>query len=321
MQRPRTFQRAMDTVLAGLKWRTCLIYIDDIFVFSASFDAHLKHLDAVLRRLRRHNLKLSPKKCSFTFTELKYLGYIISPDGLRVDPKKIDSVQKVAIPTTKGDLRSFVGLTSYYRRFIYKFAQLIEPLTRLLRDIPFILGADQQDAFERLKKRLTSAPLLIYPDWDKMFFLQTDASDYAIAAVLTQLDDDGYERVVSYASRQLRDPERRYDTREKELLAVVYGCKEFRKYLWGPPFEPSRTMGIAPARIRFHDQTSTRTREPECRSTFTSANSRCDRRRPRTVKNSVARRDARSSTPRSAPCFRLPVSRTTNSARRHTTRG
>ena len=235
---PRTFQRAMDTVLAGLKWRTCLIYIDDILVFSASFDAHLKHLDAVLRRLRRHNLKIpvSPKKCLFAFSELKYLGYIISPDGLLVDPKKIDSVQKVAIPTTKGDIRSFVGLTSYYRRFIYKFAQLIEPLTRLLRDVPFIWGADQQDAFERLKKRLTSAPLLIYPDWDKMFFLQTDASDYAIAAVLTQLDDDGYERVVSYASRQLRDPERRYDTREKELLAVVYGCREFRKYLWGPPF-------------------------------------------------------------------------------------
>ena len=163
---PSTFQRTMDTVLAGLKWQTCLVYIDDILVFSPTFPIHLDRLEAVLSRLRRHNLKLTAKKCSFGSSELQFLGYVVTPHGLRVDPAKIDAVRKVAPPSTKSLLRSFIGLSSSYRRFIQNFAELAEPLTRLLRDVPFEWTEVQQRAFEEIKRRLTTTPLLTYPNWD-----------------------------------------------------------------------------------------------------------------------------------------------------------
>ena len=159
----------------------------------------------------------------------------MTPDGLLPDPEKILAVRDLAVPKTKSQLRSFLGLTAYYRRFVCSYALVASPLTRLLRDdTPFQWDERHQQAFEHLKACLTSPPLLVHPDWDKPFRLQTDASDYAIAAILAPVSDDACtEKVVCYASRHLTDAERKFDTREKELLAIVWGCEKFRKYLSG----------------------------------------------------------------------------------------
>jgi hypothetical protein len=234
---PSSFQRAMDSVLAGLKWRSCIVYLDDILVFSDDFESHLQDLAAVFQRIRDSRLKLKPSKCKFAEQELRYLGYLVTPTGLRVDPAKVQAVTALSVPANKSQLRSFLGLTSYYRRFVPAYAAIAEPLTRLLRDqAPFQWTVDQQCSFDHLKQQPTSAPILIHPDWKKPFLLQTDASDFAVAAVLAQIGDDGLEHVVSYASRQLTPSERKYDTRQKELLAVLFGCESFSKYLLGSHF-------------------------------------------------------------------------------------
>ena len=234
---PSSFQRSMDTVLAGLKWRTCIVYLDDVLVFSSDFDSHLKNLEAVFQRFQEHGLKLNVSKCNFAQQELRYLGYVITPNGILPDPEKVSAVNNIAVPTTKSELKSFLGLTSYYRRFVNSYATVAAPLFRLLREATsFQWSQVEQDAFDRLKATLTSSPLLVHPDWTRAFQLQTDASDFAIASILVQRDDDGNERVICYGSRQLSDSERKYDTREKELLAVVWGCESFRKYLSGQRF-------------------------------------------------------------------------------------
>ena len=234
---PSTFQRAMDTVLAGLKWHTCLVYIDDVLVFSPTFEDHLKDLQAVLQRFREHNLKLKPTKCAIAQQSLRYLGYVVTPAGIRVDPEKVRAVREILPPATKSELRSFLGLTSYYRRFVKAYAERSEPLSKLLRDAtPYVWSDEQQKAFEALKLALTEAPLLTHPDWDKDFVLQTNASDLAIAAVLSQRDAEALQCALGYASRQLSDLERKYVTREKELIAVVWGCETYAKYLEGRPF-------------------------------------------------------------------------------------
>ena len=198
---PSTFQRAMDTVLAGLKWHTCLVYIDDNLVFSPTFEDHLKDLQAVLQRFREHNLKLKPTKCAIAQQSLRYLGYVVTPAGIRVDPEKVRAVREILPPATKSELRSFLGLTSYYRRFVKAYAERSEPLSKLLRDAtPYVWSDEQQKAFEALKLALTEAPLLTHPDWDKDFVLQTDASNLAIAAVLSQRDAEALECVLGYAS-------------------------------------------------------------------------------------------------------------------------
>ena len=203
---PSTFQRTMDTVLAGLKWHTCLVYIDDVLVFSPTFEDHLKDLRAVLQRFREHNLKLKPKKCAIAQQSLRYLGYVVTPAGIRVDPEKVRAVREILPPSTKSELRSFLGLTSYYRRFVKAYADRAEPLSKLLRDAtPYVWGDEQQKAFEALKLALTEAPLLTHPNWDKEFVLQTDASDLAVAAILSQKDAESLECVLGYASRQLSD--------------------------------------------------------------------------------------------------------------------
>eukprot|EP00118_Oscarella_pearsei_P017903 m.180288 g.180288 ORF g.180288 m.180288 type:complete len:1472 (+) comp39243_c0_seq11:859-5274(+) len=234
---PSSFQRAMDSLLAGLKWQRCLVYLDDVLVFSKDFQSHLTDLDLVFNRFRENNLKLKPSKCHLAQTELRYLGYIISSKGVSADPQKIHAIQSLVPPTTKSLLRSFLGLTSYYRRFVPRYATVAEPLTNLLKDEnTFTWSATQQEAFDALKQCLCVAPVLNHPDWSRPFLLQTDASDYAVAAILAQCDDDSTERVLDYGSRKLSDREKRWDTREKELWAVVWGCERYEKYLADRPF-------------------------------------------------------------------------------------
>ena len=226
---PGTFQRAIDTVLAGLKWQTCNVYLDDVLIFSPDFATHLTHFEFVFQRFQKYNLKLKTEKCNFAQQQLRYLGCLVSTDGLLLDPEKIRAVRDLAVPKTKSQLRSFLGLTAYYRLFVRSYALVASPLTNLLRDnTQFQWDERHQQAFEHLKACLTAPLLPVHPDWDKPFKLQTDASDYAIAAIMAQVSDDACtKKVVCYASRHLTDAERKFDTREKELLAIAWECKKF----------------------------------------------------------------------------------------------
>ncbi len=233
---PATFQRLMDLVLSGLPWSQCLVYLDDVIILGRTFSEHLANLNSVIGRLREAGLKLQPKKCNFLRHEVSYLGHV-SDKGVTADPAKIERVASWPIPTTTKAVQQFLGFAGYYRRFIQNFADIARPLHRLTeRNATFKWSKESQLAFEELKSRLISAPVLAYPDFSKNFLLDTDASDTGIGAVLSQVDDDGKEHVIAYASRLLSKPERRYCVTRRELLAVVVFTKHFRHFLIGTHF-------------------------------------------------------------------------------------
>ncbi|XP_023243879.1 uncharacterized protein LOC111641862 [Centruroides sculpturatus] len=233
---PASWQRAADFILHGLKGKTCLVYMDDILTFSSDFQSHLTRLEQIFQRLAAAGLKLKPKKCHFLQRQIKFLGHEVSDEGIRPDPDKINCVLTFPKPVNKHDIKSFLGLTGYYRRHIKSYADIAKPLTNLLKnDAQFQWGEEQEQSFERLKEIITSAPLLKSPDFSKPFILATDASNEAIGAVLSQEDERG-EMPIAYASRILRKPEKNYSTTEKECLAVVWATKYFKPYLYGRKF-------------------------------------------------------------------------------------
>ena len=233
---PSTFERLMEQVLAGLQWQICLVYLDDVIVYSRDFTEHVERLEIILKRISEAGLKLKPKKCHFFCEKVIYLGHTVSAEGIATDPEKVRAVQDWEVPKDLTDVRSFLGLCSYYRRFIPQFGTIAKPLTRLTeKDHGFKWGVEQEEAWATLKHKLLSAPVLAYPDPQKEFILDTDASAYGIGAVLSQVQD-GQERVIAYGSRCLTKEERRYCVTRKELLAVVYFLKYFRHYLYGRNF-------------------------------------------------------------------------------------
>ena len=232
---PSTFQRLMELVLAGLEWDTCLAYLDDIVVFGRTFSEHLQRLRIVLSRLKSANLKLSPKKCQFFQQSVSFLGHVISCHGVSTDPTKVESIRKWPVPVDVQELRSFLGLASYYRRFVKGFADIAAPLHRLLQKCTFTWSEDCDIAFKSLKQMLLSAPVLGYPRTDSTFYLDTDASKNGIGVVLSQ-KQGGVECVIAYGSRALTKSERNYCVTRRELLALVYFMRHFRAYLIGRPF-------------------------------------------------------------------------------------
>ena len=233
---PATFERLMETVLSGLHWQICLIYLDDIIIFGKTFKEMITNLDTVLQRFEKAGLKLKPNKCQLFQKEVSFLGHVINEDGVNTDPKKIECIANWPIPTCVKEVRSFLGLCSYYRRFIAEYSHIAKPLTRLTeKNYKFNWTHECSEAFEKLKQQLTTAPVLAHPDFSKPFILDTDASDLAIGSVLSQ-KIDGKERVVAYASRTLTKAERKYCVTRKELLALVYFVKYFRHYLYGREF-------------------------------------------------------------------------------------
>ena len=240
---PATFQRLMDLVLGGLKWSCALVYLDDIIIYSPSFDSHLHHMESVLQRIQSSGLTLQISKCQFCKLKLRYLGHVVSQYGIEPDPEKIRAVRDYPIPVRLKDVRTFLGLTSYYRRFIKHYATIAEPLISLTRNAehkPFLWTTACQDSFQHLRQLLIEAPIISYPRFDQPFLLQLDASDVGISAILAQklIDPDGVQRehVIGYASRTLSQIERRYSPTERECLAIVYGCSHFRPYLEGLRF-------------------------------------------------------------------------------------
>uniref|UniRef100_A0A224Z105 RNA-directed DNA polymerase n=1 Tax=Rhipicephalus zambeziensis TaxID=60191 RepID=A0A224Z105_9ACAR len=232
---PATFQRIMDTVLAGLKWQTCLVYLDDVVVFSANFDEHLRRLEAVLQAIKTSGLTLKPEKCRFAYEELLFLGHVISKSGVRPDPQKTTAIATFPPPADKKAVRRFLGLCAYYRRFVKNFARIAEPLTNLTRaDVEFKWQTPQEEAFQELKRRLQTPPLLAHFDEHAETEVHTDASSVGLGAVLVQRTD-GLERVISYASRSLSKAEANYSTTEKECLAIIWATSNFAPISTGGP--------------------------------------------------------------------------------------
>ncbi|GFS92474.1 retrovirus-related Pol polyprotein from transposon 17.6 [Trichonephila clavipes] len=206
----------------------CLCYLDDIIVFSETFEDHLIRLRLVLKCLQEAGLKLNSKKCLFAAQEVKILGHHVSSNGVRPDPDKIKAVRNFPTPKNIHDIRSFLGLCSYFRRFIKGFCYLAEPLQSLLKsDVEFHWGPEEVEAFNSLKKALTSDPVLGMYDERASTEIHTDASGYGIGAVLVQIQNN-VEKVIAYASRTLTKAEKNYSTTERECLAIVWATNKFR---------------------------------------------------------------------------------------------
>ena len=227
---PATFQWLMETVLSGLIRKVCLDYLDDIIVTGRTFSEHIDNLREVLTRLREAGLRLKPRKCFFAMREVEYLGYHVSGDGISADPAKVKAVEDFPRPQNLKQTRSFLGLASYYRRFILSFSKIATPLFALTKkDAPFEWTTSCEDAFERLKLLLTTAPVLAFPDFSCDFHLETDASGLGLGAVISQEQADG---PIAYASRTLQSHERNYAATEMEALDVVWAVRHFRQYLY-----------------------------------------------------------------------------------------
>lgn len=232
-----TFQRLMNTVLAKLTGLKAFVYLDDIIIYAHSISDHSAvKLQAVFDRLRTFNLKLHPSKCSFMRKEVNYLGHVITDQGVKPNPQKIQSVVNFPIPTNEKEVKSLLGLSGYYRRFVPGYGRIAKPLTSLLKkDVPFKWTDLCQASFDELKSILTTEPLLQYPDFSRPFNLTCDASIYAIGCVLSQ-GPIGSDPSIAYASRTLNRAEQNYNTTEKELCAIVWGVNQFRPYLFGQKF-------------------------------------------------------------------------------------
>ena len=234
---PATFYRLMDRVLAGLHWETCLFYLDDIIVFSSTWEENLARLREVFERLRHAKLKLGAAKCTFSTKEVSYLGHRVTEEGLLPDPSLLAAIRDIPPPTTATEVRSFLGLAGYYRRYVKGFAAIAAPLHALTRkDAVYHWSEDCQAAFDQLKTRLNMSLITAFPDFSHAFRLYTDASTAGLGAILAQVRD-GKERIICCASRALNKAEKSYPATKLECLAIVWAVAKFRPYLVAMPFE------------------------------------------------------------------------------------
>ena len=234
---PAIFQRLMNLVLSGLTWEVCLAFLDDVIVISSTFEQHLERLQLVFDRFAKAGLKLNPGKCNLFQKKVKFLGSIVTEEGILPDPDKVKAVRDWPVPVNLRQVRAFVALASYYRRSMKDFAKISKPLTTLTKkNERFVWSEDRQAAFEGLKQCLINAPVVCSPRDGCPYILDTDASDFALGAVLQQLQDSRIV-VIAYASRNLSAAEIAYCTTRKELLGIIYGLKQFRHYLLGQKFQ------------------------------------------------------------------------------------
>ena len=235
---PAVFQRLMQNVLSNLNVDTDKefvdVYLDDIIIFSGTISEHMNHLQKVLQCFKIANLKLNPKKCRFCCSEVEYLGHVITPNGFKPNVRNTEAVKEFPVPTTLRELRQFLGLTSHYRRFVKGFAKIAQPLYTLTKkDVPFHWTAECEAAFDYLKSCLITTPVLAFPDFDRNFVLETDASILGLGAILSQIQEDGNLHPLAYASRSLSKSEKNYSATDLETLAVVWAVTHFRYYLYG----------------------------------------------------------------------------------------
>ena len=241
---PATFQRLMESCLGDLHLNWCIIYLDDIIVFSETPREHIKRLCGVFQKLASAGLKLKPSKCEFFKKKITYLGHVVSENGIEVDPKKTEAVQKWPVPKTVTDVRIFLGFTNQYRKFIPKYAHVAGPLNELIsgdnsekkkKEVQWTPGC--QEAFEALKEHCCTTPVPGYANYKKPFRLHIDASDLGLGAVLYQQDETGKNRVIAYASRTLSQAEKNYPAHKLEFLALKWAVtSRFHEYLYGGEF-------------------------------------------------------------------------------------
>lgn len=231
---PATFQRLMNETLRNFINKTCVVYLDDILVFSTSLREHVKSITDIFTVLEQTNLKIQIDKCNFMKKETEFLGHILTKEGLKPNPNKIKVIQSLEIPKTEKQIKSFLGLTGYYRKFVKDYAKVAQPITKYLKKDIKINTNDPSyiEAFEKLKTLISSHPILRYPNFEKQFTLTTDASNYAIGAVLSQ---EGHP--VCFASRTLNNHERNYSATDKEFLAILWSVNYLRPYLYGRKFK------------------------------------------------------------------------------------
>ena len=234
-----TFQRLMNQLFKEELYDFVTIFLDDVLIYSQKLEEHLQHLKIVMERLASAGLKLKPSKCKLIQRAVSYLGYHIGADGIWQDEGKLSALSKWPEPTNTTEIRSFVGFCSYYRRFVKDFAGIAKPLHELTKKHQrFYWNENCQRSFEDLKNKLIGAPILSHPNYDRLFVLDTDASNNSIAAVLSNLDSNT-ENPLAFASRVLTGTEVNYSTTKREALAVVQAIKWFRSYLLGIPFHTS----------------------------------------------------------------------------------
>ena len=246
---PATYQRLMEKCLEGLHLNICLIYLDDVIIFSRSYEEHIDRLEQVFRRLQECGLKLAPKKCHFFKKKVRYVGYIVSADGIEADPDKIDKIKNWPRPVNPEEVRKFLGFAGYYRKFVENFSKIARPLSEIMPRTTtkknrhhkidrteWKWGPEQEESFTRLKTCLTTPPVLGFVDFKKPFELHTDASGHGLGAVLYQ-ECEGRNRVIAYASRGLTKAERNYSAHKLEYLCLKWSVTEkFNDYLYGNTF-------------------------------------------------------------------------------------
>ena len=229
---PTTYQTMMNKVLRGLNWDILLVYMDDIIIFSSNFETHLEHLQKVFTRIVETNLTLNPKKCTFGAQKVLYLGHFISEKGVEVNHDKVKAISSFPQPKTVKQVREFLGMTNYYRKFIKGYSNISSPMYTLLKsDSKFEWTEECSQAFETLKLALINAPVLTHPNMKKPFILSTDASYNGVGYVLGQLDNAGNEHPIAYGGRSLRKHEKNYAITELECLALLEGIRKYHIYL------------------------------------------------------------------------------------------
>uniref|UniRef100_A0A158P4K2 RNA-directed DNA polymerase n=1 Tax=Tetranychus urticae TaxID=32264 RepID=A0A158P4K2_TETUR len=233
---PATFQRTMDVVLAGLKYNQCLVYLDDVVIFAQSFDELLTRTENVLQALQNAGLTIKVSKCHWAVREMLFLGHVVNAQGIRTDPRKIEDVKNFPAPKDITGIRSFMGMAGYYRKFIPKFSEIAEPLTRLTRKIVSFNWTDEQDrAFNKIKELLLQDPVLVHFNPSDPIEVHCDASGIGVGAVLMHRIEKE-EKPVWYLSRLLHHAELRYSTTEKECLAIVFALEKLRPFISGLHF-------------------------------------------------------------------------------------
>ncbi|KAJ4801231.1 polyprotein [Rhynchospora pubera] len=228
---PASFQNLMNDVFKEELRKSVLVFFDDILVYSKNYKEHIQHLKIVFRKLKEHNLFAKMSKCAFGVERIEYLGHIISKEGVATDAHKVEAMLNWPIPKNIKELRGFLGLTEYYRRFIKNYGIICKPLTELLGKIEFKWNVKAQEAFERLKKAMSSAPVLALPDFTQPFCIEADACETGLGAVLTQGG-----RPLAYLSKALGPKNMAKSTYEKELMAILMAVSKWRHYLQGQPF-------------------------------------------------------------------------------------
>lgn len=227
----------MDKAIPSKYRDTIFVYLDDLLIVSPTFESHIEKLEVVAEFLKKANLTINVSKSKFCFKQLRYLGFIVGQGVLKTDPDKISAIQEFPLPKTLKQLRSFLGMSGWYRRFVKNFATLTAPLTDCITTTKFIISEEGKDAFNKIKEVLTTAPVLTEADFSKMFFIQCDASLVGVGSVLFQLDGENNEKPIYFFSKKLSGAQRKYSVTELECLAAVLSVHKFRPFIEGQAFK------------------------------------------------------------------------------------